>query len=317
MSARRISVNCYAYFSTESCISQTLLFFAFKQIVYRAAHVFEETALGLQRAMARFGVHGDAHLLADDQELIDQPLAAEFQDPTHLFVVICDHYFALMPHTYILLQLEQLAAFQYLQKHLPDALVIWEFSSFGLSFLRHVLHMPASYMPAYTNFEKPAEATSDGSIAVLFFGWIHLRRLPVLQALLNAGVPLTIKELVYGSELDEAVREAQIVVNIHRVDSASLEVHRLNRLLLQGKCIVSEPSSDPILDAIYSRGVVFAHVGDIVEVLHELLADPGQRRIWEVNALRLGNDLQDNLSPLKQGLMLAIDALSQIATPAT
>eukprot|EP01046_Picozoa_sp_COSAG06_P044452 COSAG06_NODE_5993_length_3163_cov_11.142298_3_plen_213_part_00 len=44
----------------------------------------------------------------------------------------------------------------------------------------------------------------------------------------------------------------QIVANIHYHDDAALEVHRINPLLAAGKCVLSEHSSDPELDALYS-----------------------------------------------------------------
>jgi hypothetical protein len=44
----------------------------------------------------------------------------------------------------------------------------------------------------------------------------------------------------------------QIVANIHYHDDAALEVHRINPLLAAGKCVLSEHSSDPELDELYS-----------------------------------------------------------------
>jgi hypothetical protein len=61
------------------------------------------------------------------------------------------------------------------------------------------------------------------------------------------------------------------MTRVHAI--ARRQVHRLNALLLAGACIVSELSVDPVLDAAYSSGVVFAELSELEGVLVELLAD--------------------------------------------
>ena len=53
-----------------------------------------------------------------------------------------------------------------------------------------------------------------------------------------------------------AVQSSRVVLNIL---NSSLEIHRINYLLLMGKFTVSERSHiDPLLDSIYKDAVIFA-----------------------------------------------------------
>ncbi|KAG5187730.1 hypothetical protein JKP88DRAFT_306709, partial [Tribonema minus] len=286
------------------------------QVVYRTPAVFEQTAQGVQHALGKLGINAETYAPGSD-DIGDRFLAEAFQDPATLVIVICYQLFTAMPRHYILLQLEQPSADMYVPAHLPSALAVWDFSSSGLSFLKRVMRVPASFMTVYTAIPSTSFAGLQGEASasientlVFFNGWLSERRLAIMQMIAFAGVPLDIRQ-AYGSELDERVHRANIVLNLHKNDGAALEVHRLNRLLLQGKCIVSETSSDPILDAIYSGGVVFAHKDELVEVLLQLLGDDTQRRRWEANASSLGRTLHSDLSPLQHGLMQVASSLSE------
>ena len=58
------------------------------------------------------------------------------------------------------------------------------------------------------------------------------------------------------------VQRSHLLVNIHTDEQSVLEAHRLNYLLSQGACVVSETSDDALLDERFSAAVVFVPAGD-------------------------------------------------------
>jgi hypothetical protein len=69
---------------------------------------------------------------------------------------------------------------------------------------------------------------------------------------------------------------SKVVLNVHQDDRSALESHRINNMLALGKCIVSERSVDPALDAEYERDGAVVFVDDLGEIFHivrDLLLD--------------------------------------------
>lgn len=57
-----------------------------------------------------------------------------------------------------------------------------------------------------------------------------------------------------------------MVLNIHQDDKSALESHRINNMLALGKCIISERSVDPALDAEYERDNALIFADDLSEI---------------------------------------------------
>ena len=87
---------------------------------------------------------------------------------------------------------------------------------------------------------------------------------------------------MYGEVLRGLVSRAKVVINIHGEEGSTLEAHRINNLLPQGKCIVQEKSkTEPALDAWYGQAgaVVLAEdLGRIFEMAKVLVDKPNMRR---------------------------------------
>jgi hypothetical protein len=105
------------------------------------------------------------------------------------------------------------------------------------------------------------------------------------------------------------IAASKVVLNIHFYEHAELEAHRLMPLLVAGTCVVSEPSSDKQLDALFSSGVVFTEYNSLVSTTAALIHNDTARTLCQQHAKQLGTTLQQDVQPL-------IDLLSAAANRA-
>jgi hypothetical protein len=127
-------------------------------------------------------------------------------------------------------------------------------------------HLPFGYHPSLERCEP-----ADRDIDVLMVGTMSPRRMQVLTALTLAGVNVRYVHGVHGQELDQLVARARAHVNIHRYDGHPLEVVRLNYLMANKACVVSEPGWDPEETRAYAAGVTFCDYSEIVDTVIQLL----------------------------------------------
>ena len=126
-------------------------------------------------------------------------------------------------------------------------------------------------------------------IDVLFYGAESPRRRNMevqLNKIPNCRVVFRYYNL-FRSEREELIRRSKIVLNLHYWPESSLEVHRIEYACSRSKCIISEPSSDTILDYKYQNCVKFAKYNDIPSTVKTLLGD-------KCELDRLGIHAQDN-----------------------
>lgn len=129
-------------------------------------------------------------------------------------------------------------------------------------------HLPFGYHPSLERCE-PVEKDID----VLIVGTMSPRRLHVLNELMLAGVNVRFVQGVHGQELDQLVARAKVHVNVHRYENHPLEVVRLNYLMANGQCVVSEVGWDASESAAYSAGVVFSPYQYIAQTVFALLEE--------------------------------------------
>jgi hypothetical protein len=170
----------------------------------------------------------------------------------------------------------------------------------------HVMHITTAAAAASLQLQP---------IDVSFYGHLNEHRANILHDLRSANLTVRYEHDVLGVERDDRIRQSKVVLNLHYLPDAALEVHRINPLLMLGKCVVSEPSIDAQLDAQYYRAIVFAYSSDIVHTARKLVNDKLQRQWWESNALTLSNALQSNVAVISEGFMHAIEAQSRHSKP--
>lgn len=113
---------------------------------------------------------------------------------------------------------------------------------------------------------------------------------------------------VFDNMRHRNVQRGRLVVNIHHDEHSVLEAHRLNYLLAQGKCVVSERSDDLLLDAQYERAVRF--VDDNVSMfatIMSLLGNGSALRECEGQARLMYAELSADVGELGRAISHALE----------
>lgn len=131
---------------------------------------------------------------------------------------------------------------------------VWDYQAKNVEFLwAHgiwALHVPYRYTPALERVKLRAK-----DIDVLFIGSMSPRRRTILDQIDS----VITAQGCYGADLDALVSRARIVVNIHYCDTPHpLEVVRLNYLMANGCCVISERGWDGAENEQYAPGLIFS-----------------------------------------------------------
>ncbi|CAM9155802.1 unnamed protein product [Ectocarpus sp. 8 AP-2014] len=82
---------------------------------------------------------------------------------------------------------------------------------------------------------------------------------------------------LFDQEREDLLRRSKIVLNLHYWPDAALEVHSVEYACSRAKCVISESSSDLMLDLTYKNCVAFARYDDIPTKVKSLLQDQTAR----------------------------------------
>jgi hypothetical protein len=161
---------------------------------------------------------------------------------------------AILPHNCIIYNLEMTSGYQGISKLVDIAkrsnLTIWDYSNAGVEYWRKwgipTKHVPVGYTPNLTRIPDLTMTTGVEKYDMLFYGWLTPRRKAILDALTGKGLTVcTIEgQGVYGGGLDNYIARSRIVLNVHHDGRDQFEIVRVSYLLANGKCVVSETSSD-------------------------------------------------------------------------
>lgn len=152
---------------------------------------------------------------------------------------------------------------------------VWDFSERNAQALR-ARDVPVAQVlrPAYSPVMSRIEPASERDIDVLFYGSLNPRRRKLLAALRAAGLRVCVVCGLYGAARDALIARSRLVLNLHFYAAGILEMVRLAYLLSNRCAVLSEPGSEPALNAWLDQGVAFAPYEQLVERARELLADP-------------------------------------------
>lgn len=195
-----------------------------------------------------------------------------------------------VPANTVLVNLEQVTGFDVkgrpvyfsLLKRLP----IWDYSVRNIVELRRltqnpmIRHFSVGYVPEMTrripSFEQPVD--------VLFYGSTNPRRIAVLQGLAKAGLNVKHMFSVYGSERDQAIAEAKVVLNMHFYEDSIHEIVRTSYLLANSKAVVSECGPKTEIDEDVRHSMFAVPYEDLVPACVTLVRDESRRRELERQA---------------------------------
>lgn len=188
-----------------------------------------------------------------------------------------------LPKNYIAVQLEQSGVpntnwFTPLYfKLLNGAIEVWDYSIRNVNNLKKHITVPLVYVPLlymkHLTYEERLVTKKD--IDILFMGAMNNRREDILNKLRENGLNVYMADTynLWDEERNNIVKRSKILLNIHYYESAILETTRLSYALSLGECfVVSEPSTDKLLDREYSKFVEFgSNVEEIVKKCKKIL----------------------------------------------
>lgn len=194
-----------------------------------------------------------------------------------------------LPPYYIIHQTEQAGCpalkFAHHRYHaiLKNALWVWDYSQTNIELLlkldklKNISFCPFSYYPSLEVCQRlPIKYD------ILFMGTLCKRRVDILDALRSQGLIVKICSKTFGQEKHRLIMQSKIVLNLHYyVNPSILETERLGLLLANRCCVVSETSSETLVDEFYSNGVVFAQdTPSLIFNCQHLLSSPELIEDW-------------------------------------
>jgi hypothetical protein len=136
-----------------------------------------------------------------------------------------------------------------------------------------VILMPLGYVPELDRLQK-AKPIYD----LLFYGGRNQRRIEVLNQIRNAGVNFHYLNGVYGPDRDNFIEQSKVVLNLHLYPSEIFELVRVNYLMHNKVCVLTELNASTKIEqelkelfvcssreAIASTALELAHCPDMIK----------------------------------------------------
>jgi len=136
-----------------------------------------------------------------------------------------------------------------------------------------VILMPLGYVPELDRLQK-AKPIYD----LLFYGGRNQRRIEVLNQIRNAGVNFRYLNGVYGPDRDNFIEQSKVVLNLHLYPSEIFELVRVNYLMHNKVCVLTELNASTKIEqelkelfvcssreAIASTALELAHCPDMIK----------------------------------------------------
>ena len=149
---------------------------------------------------------------------------------------------------------------------------VWDYSQSNIKQLTRlgitsVQHLPIGYMSQLTRI-----CPVDEDIDVLLYSSLNERRWHIIKSLKAHGVKAEAVFGLYGKERDQLIARSKIVLNIHFYEAKVFEVVRVSYLLANQRVVISERGCNPVEEAAFSTGVVFADYDNLVNTCLDLLS---------------------------------------------
>jgi hypothetical protein len=146
----------------------------------------------------------------------------------------------------IAVQLEQWGTSWFTEEYLErlrSVHSVWEFSKSAVGHLQKRA-VDALYVPLgrISNERLVIPDSVSEDIDILFYGCINNRRRLFLDTLQAVGINVRAEYSVYGTQKQDLIQRAKLILNIHCYENSATEQLRIIPCLRQGKLVVSETS---------------------------------------------------------------------------
>ena len=222
-----------------------------------------------------------------------------------LYIIICPAGLGMketkMPKYYINWQLEYLNGNYdndvYVER-LRGALANWDYSQFNIDICKNRYNIESIYVPPGFNETISTPDILNGSylytdqgkdVDVLFLGYCEAypRRILVRDNCYKSHMRMWFVSDLDIEGMKRAIRRAKICINMAAFEGFILHKIRMNILLANQACVVSEASIDREADAPYGEnGVCFVPYDSIIEKVWDLLDNYEERRAMALQSHR-------------------------------
>lgn len=182
---------------------------------------------------------------------------------------------AQLPKGSIIYNFEQLSGTVFNEayvNHLKQADAVWDFSQFNVRAFRERFGIEATHVfPGYVPEMSCLNSGVKENIDLLLHGEKNGRREATLAAIQGKGVEPT-WIYAFGHRRDAAITRAAMVLNVHAVTPASLEVGRLGFLWANKKAVISEACPEHGIPEGLEEACFYAtyeNLPDAVMMLHK------------------------------------------------
>ena len=172
--------------------------------------------------------------------------------------------------------------------HLHD-FTVWEYSESNLEVLHRqgitgAVLVPLGYVPEMTRLRTDFPEDID----VLFYGLVNGRRADLLSSLEKRGIRTYIAGgNTFGFARDRLIARAKIILNIHFIVPARLELVRLGYIWANKKAVVSERHEQTEVPEYLENACAYAVYEELEERVCALLADNAARKQQAEKGLEL------------------------------
>jgi hypothetical protein len=122
---------------------------------------------------------------------------------------------------------------------------------------------------------KMQKITTPRKVDLLFFGAMTQKRYDIMAFIQHKfdNKCIMVVSDVFGTDLDQLLRQTKIVINISAYPNSVLETHRINKCLAYGCKVISNRSADEKLDALYNGLIKFCgtSLSDYVRAVSKLI----------------------------------------------
>ena len=176
------------------------------------------------------------------------------------------------------------------QKYLSKSLYVWDYCIDNIKIFRNKYNVETIYVPVgYTETIASADIVHESyvyndegkDVDILFLGYSkdYPRRVKIRDKLFNDGFRIWFVSDLNLEEMQAAIRRSKVCINILCKDSFPLTTIRLNILLSNMACVLSEiPFGKRAFNMYKNGGVVFTEYDKLIEKCQELVNDFEKRR---------------------------------------
>ena len=237
-------------------------------ILYQSA-VFDDIAQLIRKSIK--------HQTGITVSIVDRVYPSLCKDTTYILLGANDLLLDETPENYVVWQFEQMSSKWFEARYLEilrGAKAVLDYSQYNCEELQSRFGIKAHFVPVLplgVGVGSGSTRNCNKTIDVLFCGSMNDRRKIIIDKLETKGLKVECRSDLWRHKLTTRIKQARLCLNMHYYPDATLETTRLLTLVNLGATILSEPSTDPVLDEHYSKYVTFADYDQLVDQAIEIV----------------------------------------------